>query len=63
MGKERRDEFVKTQISESFHEPIHQFKISTFKVIAKKTTTSNNNSIEVTRDILGEVTLYIIKGK
>ena len=22
-GKERRDEFVKTQISESFHEPIH----------------------------------------
>ena len=23
MGKERRDEFVKTQISESFHEPIH----------------------------------------
>ena len=23
MGKERRDEFIETQISESFHEPIH----------------------------------------
>ena len=48
MGKERRDEFIKTQISESFHEPIHQFKILTFQVMVKKTTTSNNNSIEVT---------------
>ena len=52
MGKERRDEFIKTQISESFHEPIHRCKISTFKVMAKKTTTSNNKSIEVNRDIL-----------
>ena len=51
MGKERRDEFVK--ISESFHEPIHRIKISTFKVMAKKTTTSNNKNIEVNRDILG----------
>ena len=39
MGKERRDEFVKTQISGSFHEPIYRCKISTLKVMAKKTTT------------------------
>ena len=51
----RRDEFVKTQISESFHEPIHQCKISTFKVMTKKTTTSNNMSIEVNRDIFGRL--------
>ena len=49
MGKERRDEFVKTQISESFHQPVHQYRISTFKVTAKKTTTSNNKSTEVNR--------------
>ena len=52
MGKQRKDEFIKTQISESFHEPIHRCKISTFNVMTKKTTTSNNESIGVNRDIL-----------
>ena len=57
MGKERRDEFVKTQISESFH----RCKISTFKVMVKKTTTSNNKSIEVNRDILGRLLSVSLK--
>ena len=55
MGKERKDELVKTEISESFHEPIHRCKISTFNVMTKKTTISNNESIEVNRDILGRL--------
>ena len=61
MGKERRDELVKTEISESFHEPIHRCKISTFKVMTKKTTTSNNKSIEVNRDILGRLLFISLK--
>ena len=61
MGKERRDEFIKTQISKSFHEPIHRCKISTFKVMAKKATTSNNKSIEVNRDILGRLLSISLK--
>ena len=61
MGKERTDEFVKIQISESFHEPIHRCKISTFKVMANKTTTSNNKSIEVNRDILGRLLSISLK--
>ena len=61
MGKERRDEFVKTQISESFDQPIHRYKISTFKVMAKKTTTSNNKSTEVNRDILGRLLSISLK--
>ena len=61
MGKERRDEFVKTQISESFDQPIHRYKISTFKVTAKKTTTSNNKSTEVNRDILGRLLSISLK--
>ena len=60
-GKERRDKFVKAQISKSFHEPIHRCKISTFKVTAKKTTTSNNKSIEVNRDILGRLLFISLK--
>ena len=61
MGKERRDELVKTEISESFHESIHRCKISTFKVMTKKTTTSNNKSIEVNRDILGRLLSISLK--
>ena len=61
MGKERREKFVKTQINESFNEPIHQCKISTFKVMAKKTTTSNKKSIEVNRDILGRLLSISLK--
>ena len=55
MGKERKNEFVNNRINESFHDPIHRCKISTFKVMAKKTTPSSNMSIEVNRDILGRL--------